>query len=96
MKQQYICKLELKEGHVTKYAISLYYKLHWYQKTKSSCLHLFRNDEELNKFISEVDMDKLMRVIKEKICKEEYIVDKDIKLKIKDFNKQFKRIKVEV
>lgn len=41
-------------------------------------------------------MDRLIRVIKEKICKKEYIVDKDIKLKIKDFNKQFKCIKVEV
>lgn len=96
MKQQFRCKLELKEGNVTKYAISLYYKLHWYKESKSLCLYLFRNDEELNKFISEVNVCKLIEAIKEKICEKEYIVDKDIKLKIKDFNKQFKRIKVEV
>lgn len=94
----YICKLELKEGHVAKYAITLCYKKHWYNKYNKCYLKLLCNNKELNEFIEGYDMDSIIKLIKDKliVVVNDYEYDKDIKIRIDGFNDKFNKIKVKL
>lgn len=94
----YTCRLELRYGHVAKYALYVYYKIHWYNLEKNKCLQLFHNDEELDNFLEGLNMKNIIEMIKSDLQYDE-IKNKnkeDIEIKISNFNKKYKNIKIEI
>ena len=97
---EYICKLKIREGNCTKYAIDLYYKNSKFKLWKEPCsvFKLINNDKDLIEFFKEDNMDYIIKLIKTEILKNEQNkgISKEMKIKIKNINKQFKNIKVEI
>ena len=90
----YTCRLELRYGHVAKYALYVYYKIHWYNLENSNCLQLIRSDEELDNFLEEFNMENIIEKIK--FALKDNKDNKEIKIKMNNFNKKYKNIKIEI
>ena len=92
----YTCRLELRYGYVAKYALYVYYKIHWYNLEKSNCLQLIHSDEELDNFLEEFNMENIIEKIKFVLKDNKNNKEIKIKMKMNNFNKKYKNIKIEI
>ena len=92
----YICRLELRLGFVAKYSLDVHYKKHWHNLEKNKCLQLFNNDEELDNFLEGLNMKNIIEMIKSELQYDEIKNKEDIKIKISNFNKKYKNIKIKI
>ena len=81
---------------MAKYSLDVHYKKHWYNLEKSKCLQLFCNDKELDNFLEDLSMKNIIEMIKSELQNNKTENGEDIKIKMNNFNKKYKNIKIEI